>query len=95
MLDLPRFFDALGNPLRWQMLKMLVAGGAMSASRVSATLGRNFDGVSKHLRLMVEAGVLGCRAGEDRRFALYHVPESVRRADGVLDYGFCVIRVQG
>ena len=32
VLDLPRFFDALGNPLRWQMVRMLVAGGAMSAS---------------------------------------------------------------
>ncbi len=77
------------------MVKMLVAGGAMSASTVSAAVGRNFDGVSKHLRLLVGAGVLGCRAGEDRRYALYHIPESVRRADGVLDYGFCVIRVQG
>jgi len=87
-----QFFAALGNPLRWEMVRMIADGRALSASDVAKTVRRNFDGVSKHLRILERAGVVICRRGEDRRFGMYSVPDSVRRADGVLDYGFCVIR---
>ena len=50
------------------------------------------DGVSKHLRVMRAAGVLASKRGEDRRLELYHIPESIRRVDGVVDLGFCAIR---
>lgn len=43
--------------------------------------------------MLRRAGVIASRAGKDRRYELYHIPDHVRRADGVLDYGFCVIRV--
>lgn len=91
--NLPDFFAALGNPLRWEMVKMLSSGRAMSATEVAAALHRDFDGVSKHLRVLREAGVLRSRAGEDKRLALFFIPEASRRLDGVLDYGSCVIRV--
>ncbi len=87
------FFAALGNPLRWEMVKMMAGGKAVSASDVAEALGRNFDGVSKHLKVLLEAGVVEMSLGEDRRFWMYSIPASVRRADGVLDYGFAVIRV--
>jgi hypothetical protein len=93
-LDRAAFFSALGNPLRWQMVKMLADGSALSASQFASALKRDFDGVSKHLRILREAGVLAWRAGEDRRLALYHIPEAARRVDGALDYGFCVIRAE-
>jgi DNA-binding transcriptional ArsR family regulator len=91
--DFPAFFDALGNPLRWQLVKLMVTGGPLSASAAAEAVQREFDGVSKHLRVLRKAGVIASRAGQDRRYELYHIPDHVRRADGVLDYGFCVIRV--
>ena len=73
---------------------MLADGRAMSASEAAAVVKRDFDGVSKHLRLMRAAGVLASKRGEDRRLELYFIPETIRRADGVVDLGFCVIRLQ-
>ena len=71
----------------------MMAGGRMICARDCAkALGREFDGVSKHLRLLRGAGVVWSKSAEDRRFELYYIPETIRRADGVLDYGFCVIR---
>ncbi len=91
--SLPDFFAALGNPLRWEMVKLLATGSAMSATAMAEALHRDFDGVSKHLHILRNAGVLSWRAGEDRRQALYFIPEANRRLDGALDYGSCVIRM--
>lgn len=92
-LDPAKAFAALGNPLRWSIYQMLAEGRAMSASEVAAVVKRDFDGVSKHLRVMRAAGVLTSKRGEDRRLELYYIPETIRRADGVVDLGFCAIRV--
>lgn len=92
-LDPAKAFAALGNPLRWSIYQMLADGRAMSASEVAVVVKRDFDGVSKHLRLMRAAGVLASKRGEDRRSELYFIPETIRRADGVADLGFCVIRL--
>ena len=92
-LDPAKAFAALGNPLRWSIYQMLADGRAMSASEVAAVVKRDFDGVSKHLRVMRAAGVLASKRGEDRRLELYYIPETIRRADGVADMGFCVIRL--
>lgn len=79
--------------MRWSIFQLLANGNAMSASQVAAVVKRDFDGVSKHLRLMRAAGVLASKRGEDRRLELYHIPPALRRADGVVDLGFCAIRV--
>jgi predicted transcriptional regulator len=92
-LDPAKAFAALGNPLRWSIYQMLADGRAMSASEVAAVVKRDFDGVSKHLRVMRAAGVLASKRGEDRRLELYYIPETIRRADGVADLGFCAIRL--
>ncbi len=92
-VDRAKFFAALGNPLRWEMVKMLAGGKALAASQVASALGRDFDGVSKHLRILRRARVLASRSGKDRRLELYFIPEANRPADGALDYGFCVVQV--
>ncbi len=93
VIDPPEAFAALGNPLRWEILKMLADGRGLSASQVAAAVKRDFDGVSKHLRIMRAAGVLTSKRGEDRRLEMYSIPESILRADGVVDLGFCAIRL--
>lgn len=92
-VNLPEFFAALGNPLRWEMVRMMAGGRMICARDCAAALGREFDGVSKHLRLLRGAGVVWSQPAQDRRFELYYIPETIRRVDGALDYGFCVIRV--
>jgi predicted transcriptional regulator len=71
---------------------MLAGGQALSASQVASALKRDFDGVSKHLRLLRAAGVVASRPGEDQRFELYYIPAAYRPQPGVVDYGFCLLR---
>lgn len=82
------FFAALGNPLRWEMVKMLADGRAMSATEVARVLKRDFDGISKHLRVLRSAGVVRSRPGDDQRVVVFEIPEANRPEPGVLVYGF-------
>ena len=92
-LDPVTVFAMLGSELRWQMVRRLAGGEARSASDLAAELGRDFDGVSKHLRLMREAGVLASQPGADRRHTHYFIPAEFRREAGFLDFGVCRVRV--
>jgi predicted transcriptional regulator len=95
-IDPAAAFAALGNPLRWAIYQMLARGEALTASQAAGRLKRDFDGVSKHLRVMRSAGVVASRRSEeDGRLELYYIPTTLRRADGVVDLGFCAIRVPG
>ena len=83
----------LGNPRRWLMVQMLASGRALTASQMAAALGHDFDGVSKHMRVLRAAGLLASRHGADRRLELYYIPEVFRPRPGILDYGFCMFRI--
>ncbi len=67
---------------------MLADGRAMSATDVAGILKRDFDGISKHLRILRAAGVVRSRPGEDRRVAAFEIAEANRPEPGVLVYGF-------
>ncbi len=82
-----RFFAALGNPLRWEMLKLMVKHGPLCATQLATMLKRDFDGVSKHLRVMRTAGVVRAIPGEDRRLLFFAVPTVNHLEPGLLDYG--------
>ena len=84
----PDFFAALGSPWRWRMLKMLADGRALSATDVSRAMKRDFDGVSKHLRVLRQAGVVHSQKGMDRRLELFYIPQENRPEPGVLQWGF-------
>ena len=83
----PRFFAALGNPLRWEMLKLMMQHGPLCASQLATMLKRDFDGVSKHLRVMRTAGVVRATPGEDRRLLFFAIPAVNQPEPGLLDYG--------
>jgi DNA-binding transcriptional ArsR family regulator len=83
----PSFFAALGNPLRWQMLKLMVQHGPLCASQMATMLKRDFDGVSKHLRVMRTAGVVRAIPGDDRRLLFFSIPTVNQPEAGLLDYG--------
>lgn len=50
-------------------------------------LKRDFDGVSKHLRVMRTAGVVRVIQGEDRRVLFFGIPAVNQPEPGLLDYG--------
>ena len=91
--DIVAMFAALGSPIRWPIIELLADGTPRSATEVAAVLGRDFDGVSKHLRVMREARVVACEPGEDRRVLLFSIPSANRRTPGRVDYGVLSVRV--
>jgi len=86
-------FFALGSEVRWPIFQLLADGQPRTATEVAAALGRDFDGVSKHLRLMSEAGVVSAKPGSDRRYLFFSIPPANRQMPGVVDYGICTVRV--
>ncbi|MBI5773000.1 MAG: helix-turn-helix transcriptional regulator [Verrucomicrobia bacterium] len=84
---------ALGSPWRLAMVRWLADGRAMTASEFAEKFGRDFDGISKHLRVLRAAGVVASkRHADDARCECFHIPAVFRPEPGVVDYGFCLLR---
>lgn len=82
-----KFFAALGNPLRWMMVKLIMQRGPQTATDLAALLKRDFDGISKHLRVLRAGGVVQAMSGQDRRLIYFYIPKANQPEPGVLDYG--------
>ena len=93
-LDAQKALSALGNSLRWQIVQMMADGSALHASAVARELDRDFDGVSKHMRILRSAGVLKSRRAKDRRVEKYFIPAEYRETPGQIELGFCVLRIK-
>ena len=65
-------FDALGDPTRRELLRRL-AGGDRSVSELAATLPISRPAVSRHLRVLREAGLVDEVPRGTRR--IYHLQE--------------------
>jgi DNA-binding transcriptional ArsR family regulator len=80
---------ALGEETRVRIVALLI-DGAMDVGAISDALGVSPYNVSKHLRVLREAGLLEVeKEGRQRRYAL---PEAIKRdaaAGRVLDLGCC------
>lgn len=94
VLNPEKALAALGNRLRWQIFQMMADGTPMHAAQVARHFDRDFDGISKHLRLMRSAGLLQSRRAKDRRVEQYFVPSEFRRTPGEVDIGFCLLRIR-
>ena len=86
-------FSALGSKIRWPIIQLLADGTPRTATDLASAFKRDFDGISKHLRLMRDAGVVETGPGEDHRLLFYSIPAANRREPGMLDYGCCTIRM--
>ena len=82
-----RFFAALGNPLRWQMVRLLAERGPLAASHFARELHRDVDNLSKHLRVLQRGGVVRDMVWGDRRCVWFFIPKATQPEPGVLDYG--------
>ncbi len=92
-IDSRKALAALGNALRWEIFQMLADGSALHASAVAKRFDRDFDGISKHLRILRSAGLLKSRRAADKRVEKYFIPAEFRRTPGQIDLGFCLLRV--
>jgi predicted transcriptional regulator len=86
-------FAALGSKSRWPIMQLLADGKPRTATDVATVLKRDFDGVSKHLRLLRSVGLVAWAEGADRRLLFFSIPEKHRLVPEVLDYGVCTVRL--
>jgi len=64
-------FAALGDPTRLRLVALLCAGGAFSIARLTASTDISRQGVTKHLRVLADAGVVrDVKRGRERLWQL-------------------------
>ena len=85
---------ALGSEFRWPIIQLLADGREMNISQGAAVSGCTAVNFSKHLGVMVQAGVVECKQGADRRHTIFYIPAARRQVPGVIDYGFCKVDVR-
>ena len=69
--QLARIFAALGDPTRLKLVAVLCAGGAFSIAQLTATTEISRQGVTKHLQVLAEAGVVhDLKQGRERLWQL-------------------------
>ena len=64
-------FAALGDPTRLKLVALLCAGGAFSIAHLTASTDISRQGVTKHLRVLADAGVVrDVKRGRERLWQL-------------------------
>jgi DNA-binding transcriptional ArsR family regulator len=96
--DPQKLLWALGDPLRWKIVRELADGSALTVLDLARRLRRDANLVSKHMRPLRESGAVTVREipGEDRRKSHYEVPPWTREGATIgarrVDYGCCLLR---
>ena len=68
---LANVFAALGDPTRLKLVAVLCAGGAFSIAQLTANTDISRQGVTKHLQVLAEAGVVrDVKQGRERLWQL-------------------------
>ncbi|GHD57992.1 ArsR/SmtB family transcription factor [Jeongeupia chitinilytica] len=81
---LARVFAALGDPIRLKLVAVLCAGGALSIAQLTANTDISRQGVTKHLQVLAEAGVVrDVKMGRERLWQLD--PAQIEGARQTLD----------
>lgn len=68
---LAKVFAALGDPTRLKLVAALCAGGAFSIAQLTSTADMSRQGVTKHLQVLADAGVVrDVKLGRERLWQL-------------------------
>jgi DNA-binding transcriptional ArsR family regulator len=79
-----RVFAALGDPTRLRLVAVLCAGGAFSIAQLTATTDISRQGVTKHLQVLAQAGVVSdVKSGRERLWQLQ--PGQIEEAKRTLE----------
>jgi DNA-binding transcriptional ArsR family regulator len=77
-------FHALGDPTRLKLVTALGAGGAFSIAQLTVATEMSRQGVTKHLKVLADAGVVrDAKLGRERRWHLD--PAQIEEAKRTLD----------
>ncbi len=77
-------FAALGDPTRLRLVALLCAGGAFSIAQLTASTEISRQGVTKHLQVLADAGVVSdVRSGRERLWQLE--PAQIEEAKRTLE----------
>lgn len=77
-------FAALGDPTRLKLIAVLCAGGAFSITQLTASTDISRQGVTKHLQVLADAGVVrDVRMGRERLWQLE--PRQIEEAKRTLE----------
>ena len=77
-------FAALGDPTRLKLVAILCAGGAFSIAQLTATTEISRQGVTKHLQMLANAGVVrDVKLGRERLWQLQ--PKQIEDAKRTLE----------
>ncbi len=90
---------ALGNPVRWEVLRLLATEGPKSVNDLAARVDRAQHSLSKHLQILRAVGAVVMVPGTDGdgRKLFHAIPPGCLRegAHGKeIDYGKCVLRLE-
>lgn len=79
-IALPAIFGALSDPTRLAIVERLLAEGERSAGDIAAPFSMSKPAISKHLRVLEEAGLIERRV--ERQWRLCRVrPEAIKAVD--------------
>ncbi|MES2017691.1 MAG: metalloregulator ArsR/SmtB family transcription factor [Pseudomonadota bacterium] len=68
---LAHIFAALGDPTRLKLVAVLCAGGVFSIAQLTANTAISRQGVTKHLQVLAEAGIVrDVKLGRERHWQL-------------------------
>jgi len=77
-------FAALGDPTRLKLVALLCAGGALSIAQLTANTDISRQGVTKHLQVLGDAGVIrGTKLGRERLWQIE--PQQIAEAKRTLE----------
>ena len=77
-------FAALGDMTRLELVSRLSDGQPRSIAQLTGGLGQTRQGVTKHLRILQQAGIVACeRVGRESRFVF--TPDPIADAQLYLD----------
>lgn len=81
---LAHVFAALGDPTRLKLIAVLCAGGAFSIAQLTASTDISRQGVTKHLQVLADAGVVrDVKLGRERLWQLE--PGQIEQAKRTLE----------
>jgi DNA-binding transcriptional ArsR family regulator len=84
MPALAPLFSALSDPTRLAIVERLMREGERSAGEIAAPLPLTLPAVSRHIRVLEEAGLVECRV--DRQWRRYRVrAQALRTIDDWMD----------
>lgn len=82
--------QALGDPVRWAILRELAAGESRMVVEIARAIGKPATLVSKHLGVLRKAGVVAIKQ------RLHFIPRAFLPEPGkrIVDLGHCLLRLE-